>query len=339
MSFGEYEFPHTGFYNSDLRELISMYRKLIKEYDSIKQEIDEAIDFINNFHYIIDQEIDDKFAIEFGKLKKSIDSLIGYIDVENNRLKQLIDNNANNIDILFRSQDDLATDLAHQTVRLSRLYTELQDEINKCYQYCLDSREELLAMCADCKVEMKAYIEEVCTQMDRLFVTNPLNGKFENIQKVLNDFAEIVGSLSLTAEEYDSLQLTATQYDVKSLTAFEYDFRAIFTFWFDLYYTMRNPWTGQIGKVSDVLESIIHSLRRTYSAEDFDALDLTAEEFDQLDMTAYYYDFMWAGADTIEGLKEVLNEQLQNLVQISDTGTGLTVEEYSKLKSFSIDLQ
>ena len=41
MSFSNFEFPNTNFYNSDLRELISMYKKLVKEYDDILEQLNE----------------------------------------------------------------------------------------------------------------------------------------------------------------------------------------------------------------------------------------------------------------------------------------------------------
>ena len=53
MSFSNFEFPNTNFYDSDLRELISMYKKLVKDYNSIKAEIDQAVDFINNFKTLV----------------------------------------------------------------------------------------------------------------------------------------------------------------------------------------------------------------------------------------------------------------------------------------------
>ena len=43
MSFANFEFPNTNFYNSDLRELISMYKKLVEDYDSIKTMIEESV--------------------------------------------------------------------------------------------------------------------------------------------------------------------------------------------------------------------------------------------------------------------------------------------------------
>ena len=55
MSFSNFEFPNTNFYDSDLRELISMYKKLVKEYDDILEQLNELK---TNIGSIVDEYLD-----------------------------------------------------------------------------------------------------------------------------------------------------------------------------------------------------------------------------------------------------------------------------------------
>lgn len=54
-------------------------------------------------------------------------------------------------------------------------------------------------------------------------ITDPTDGKQEDIQTVVNHLYEFMRTNALTAQEYDNLSLTATAYDNKQLTAIQYD--------------------------------------------------------------------------------------------------------------------
>lgn len=53
-------------------------------------------------------------------------------------------------------------------------------------------------------------------------IRNPINGLFENVQKVIDDiyYANVNG---ITASRFDSLELSALEYDNKNITASDFD--------------------------------------------------------------------------------------------------------------------
>lgn len=56
-----------------------------------------------------------------------------------------------------------------------------------------------------------------------IYVFNPLTGKNELIDKVINDLYELQRDNALTCTEFDGLELTATSFDGYQITASEFD--------------------------------------------------------------------------------------------------------------------
>ena len=56
---------------------------------------------------------------------------------------------------------------------------------------------------------------------------------------------------------------------------------------------MTDPWTGQVVKISDVVNKIIATTNTgAMTAGEYDALELTASAYDNKELTAYEYDWL-----------------------------------------------
>lgn len=56
---------------------------------------------------------------------------------------------------------------------------------------------------------------------------------------------------------------------------------------------MIDPWTGQVVKISDVVNKIIATTNTgAFTASEYDALELTASAYDAKELTAYQYDWL-----------------------------------------------
>lgn len=56
---------------------------------------------------------------------------------------------------------------------------------------------------------------------------------------------------------------------------------------------MTDPWTGQVVKISDVVNKIIATANTgALTASEYDALELTASAYDAKELTAYQYDWL-----------------------------------------------
>lgn len=283
MSFENFEFPNTNFYNSDLRELIAMYRKLVKDYSSIKAEIDQAVDFINNFKtYVNDtvgEIIDTRLSIINAKLE-AITEAVKRIDLN-------IDEIENNVTDLYADIDELRNNYNAEMIAI-RL------EIAEIYKAFADYKHSIDDIIALKVQEMLLYIDEHVQQIERLYVVNPMTGKYENIQNVLDMFAEYIAmGYGLTAEEYDSLKLTALAYDNLRLTALAYSMRGYLIFFKRLKMTMNSPFTGEVDSYDNIIYMLANLHKDAFTADEYDAELFTSDVYDSRAISAYNYD--WHG--------------------------------------------
>ena len=281
MSFSNFEFPNTNFYDSDLRELIAMYKKLSSEYSTIKSEIDEAVNFINNFKPYVSEIIADE-------LKNSLDIINARFDVITEALKRIdlnIDDIENNIITLENdiknAKNEINNSLIAMKLDITRLYEtfeEYKHNIDNIIQAKLNTAIDTL----------KYYIEEV----DRLFVVNPLTGEYTNIQDVLDMICNyLTVGYGLTASEYDSLNLSAIKYDNMRLTALMYSMRGFLIFFKRLKETIVNPFTGDNTTYDVVINMLANLHKNSYTADEFDALLLVASDYDSKAVSAYNFDW------------------------------------------------
>lgn len=281
MSFENFEFPHTNFYNSDLRELIAMYRKLVRDYSSIKAEIDQAVDFINNFgHYVDDavsSSIENKLSVVNGKIE-AITEAIKRIDLN-------IDDIENNYEKLYLNLNKLEGTLHSELISIRLEISELYDEF-AIYKHSIDD------IVANKIEEMILYIDEHVQQIERLYVINPITGTFENVQYVLNMFAEYLSlGYGLTAYEYDSLHLSAISYDNMRVTALAYSMRGYLIFFKRLKMMLLSPFTGDFDTYDNIIYSLADLHKDSATADEYDAGLITSDVYDSISISAYNYDW------------------------------------------------
>ena len=82
--------------------------------------------------------------------------------------------------------------IANLTGRVNANYTDLQNQIN-------------------------------AIEVGEIEVYNPLSGRYENINIVIEELYELNRSNALTATEFDGLELTATAFDAYDITAIQFD--------------------------------------------------------------------------------------------------------------------
>ena len=114
------------------------------------------------------------------------------------------------------------------------------------------------------------------------------------MQQAINDLYAVAAIWGLTAQQYDSLELTASEYDALGLSAIEYDTLGYKILFKDPDLYMINPFTGTYDPIKTVIEYLagLHKAE-TYTATEYDALELDADTYDGYEVTAYNYD--WFG--------------------------------------------
>lgn len=281
MSFGNFEFPNTNFYNSDLRELIAMYKKLVAEYDAIKSEIDEVTKKINEFT----QYVDDIIGERIDNKLKALTSRVALLEHE------MQDVEAKLSDVNLRI-DDVVASVVQLAIKVDQTKAELKTDIAGVYIEFGKYKESIDDIIQIEINKLIQYIDEKITKLDRLDVVNPITGEYENIQNVLDDIVDaLLSGFGLTAKEYDDLELTALQYDKLVITAIQYSVRGYLLFYRELIVRMRSPFTGAIDSYENIIYSLADLHKNCFTANEYDKKALTAQVYDDKLITAYTYDW------------------------------------------------
>lgn len=178
----------------------------------------------------------------------------------------------------------------------------------------LDSK--LTEQIAEALEELKNQVADI--NGNDILVTDPTTGKSNNLRNTLANVYSGLWWAKITAKDYDAMKLNASAYDSRKITAIDFDTHARFIFFDELYLkkwwealkeyqaeyirgmqelneklTMRNPITGRISDLKDVIYDILDKLHNewNYTANEYDHLKSTAGRFDGSKITAFEYDF------------------------------------------------
>ena len=322
MSFANFEFPNTNFYDSDLRELISMYKKLVKEYDDILEQLNELK---TNIGSIVDEYLDADLGAFKGELLTIINNEITKLEKEiREEQKKLEDDMTKFKNDISSAVEQLRTDIDEFEAKVNNKVQTIANQIAQVYIDMAEYKHEMAELFELQRNELILYIQEHVAQITRLYVTNPFTGAYEDVQDVLNDIAKYVTqSYGLTAQEYDDLQLRASEYAAKRITAQNYSSRGILLFFKELYLKMRSPFTGFMDYYDKIIYQLADLHRGAYTAEEYDKLLLTADDYDGLGITAFKYDWAINPKEFLAKLQQ-LKDELVNVVEVGNGGLTAT---------------
>lgn len=223
----------------------------------------------------------------------NFEQYIEYVDTQIANLKTYVDSQ----DILIRNYIDKQTEIVknYTDEEIAKLNLELMqyinNQINLIKQYS-DNQDLLLKNYIDEEIQ-KVYkeIEKIATKGIKVY--NPTTGQYDFLQNTINDLYTYLRYYGITANEFDSLGLTAQNYDGKLITAREFDLFSKQVLMINWCCEMYSPITGEVEKISQIINELASLHKTEITAIEFDNLDLTAENFDNKDLTAYQFD--WQG--------------------------------------------
>lgn len=294
MSFTDYDFPHTHLYESDLRELIAMYKKLVEEYNRIVADIN-AIKEWEEQHKGEYQELVRRLTAveqEIASFENEINAKFNQLDIEiHQEFNTLTDEIRNELARALDEFNKMAAQLRSEVLRdITNMKIEIRELLNYLNDQIIAINENVTDYVNDRFNDFIAHLPDY----ENLIVYNPVVGRQTNVQQAIMDLYVSFAIFGITAEQYDSLQLTAAQFDAKMITAKDYDMLAYKLLDYpDPNYYMRDPFNGAFSKTKVVVWKLADLHRLALTASEYDALEIPAQTFDDLNLTAYYFD--WYG--------------------------------------------
>lgn len=294
MSYTDFDFPNTHFYESDLRELIAFYKELQDKYNGLVADIQALKEWKTQHEGEYDElllrvktvegEINDfeaEVEAKFADLERDLNSKFNALTTEvRNELAQTV----LDINRLFNElKSQIESEITAMKIEIANLINYLNDQIANINQNVIDYVNDRLN-------DFIAHLPDY----ENLIVYNPVVGRQTNVQTAINDLYLMFAIYGITAEQYDSLHLTASEFDSKEISAKEYDMLAYELLGYpDPRYYMRDPFTGAFEENKVVILKLADLHRMALTASEYDALEMPTETFDGLQLTAYYFD--WYG--------------------------------------------
>lgn len=265
-----------------LNDVITSYNELINYYNSLDDVIAEVNDKLKELDEAISKmqsEIDDAIANMQAQINQTEANLTAKIDSE------IAKNDARFSELEKKLTDQISTQLAYINEQIILLKA--------------DFAKQDAAITAKVDKMLNDFIESI-PDVQNVLVVNPITGKLDTIQNVINYMYEYQRCEALTAWEYDCLGMTAEEYDKFFIIGFSIGLTANQYDWYGKTilskYRKHNYYDAISGKLVTLNNKVddntdLLKASGSFTASEYDKLELTAQQYDNLDISAYTYDW------------------------------------------------
>lgn len=259
MSFLQNDFPNASYYNSDLRELIAMYKTLVASYTELVTGYETLEKQVNDVYAYVDTEIANGLA-------STIATVNAQMAIINARMLAL----STEMSATFASERVLTDS------QIAELESKLETEIGEVIQ------------------ELHYNVTALNTRIDKLNlelapIFNPTTANMESIQKTAFDIWNIGNFNAMTCAEYDASMLSCDQFAGKGISCNDFATESK-TALSPL--PVFNPVSGFRDTVQNVLATLsTQGAVNPVTSNEFDIAELTDIQFDALNMSCNDYDF------------------------------------------------
>lgn len=259
-------------------DCMSLYEQLCR----IEYKMNEVIETVNGFGDDFTEYVDQQVDALRNELNGKFDLLQNKVDA------QLADNEAKMQALEMFVNNAIEEQQSWVLKKINDLTISINNQLQYLRQY-VDAQDDKLKSYIDAEIQK---VIDMIPEIQKVMVVNPITGKLETLQDVLNYMTWVFKYYALTAQEYDNLHLAASEYDDLGLSAFDYDVYGKKLLKLDDRFYMRSPITGQVVFYKDVINWLITQHQpNALTAAEYDALELTASVYDGKLITAFDYDF------------------------------------------------
>lgn len=284
MAFSFNEFPNTNFYDSDLRELIAMYKKLSEAYDEIVAEFTEVKEVVaacnadvadvkvrmttmettianvkaqmdvleENILRAVNNTVDTKLSALEKTVYQSITSMETKVDKQLSDLMVEVTSISSQLrtemaDIRTLIETNLIESKRYTDGKSNLLEIKIANNYNENIRYT-DAIYNNAVEYTDIEIDkVEEQIKEIKT--DQTSVVDPTDEVFKPTQEAINNMFYNLKCWALRAIAQHRYAITADEYDGLEITAWEYDFMGK---WYCKERFQVRDWV--LEKVNDVLD-------------------------------------------------------------------------------------
>lgn len=310
------EFPHTNYEDTDLRELIALYRKLTDDYDGTLEQINDVSKKLDEYQSTmqpyISEQISTKVQQDIATFSSTIESDINAANYKIAQLEYKSEQLDSKVDALKESIENsltAATEELHDTdlmiiAQITTLQTNITNTANT-------AKEDL------------KYVEHKLTNLittgmaqtldsSKIYTNKQIDVMTENLLNEIDKVREQTGANAIkwlwqygscghgfdaftwymhpeiTAEDWQRMNLTAQEWYVEAKHYYQR---------FDRRNKVFSPVTGEFVSLQQAIIELSYALNKdVITAGEYERMQLTADEYDNKELNAQEYDWAWKGA-------------------------------------------
>ena len=277
----QFDFPNVSNYDSDLRQILAIVKRLIDDYDTLVASIDTLT---NGYNDLLAQF--DTVKKDFAALEKVVEDFENEIDEKvAAAIAVWSDDYIQRINQLTQYVHDEVALFADLT---NNVLNEFQTLVSAAYDYADMKDAQIVEQFNVEFAEVNRRIDDLVFELPAVY--NITKGYETSFVELVYDVYDATRDHAYTARTFDAAGLTAAQFDALDETAYVLDTKG-----HEILYPaglVNNPYTGLKEPIDSVLEQIAQNAAGDYAitATEFDALELTATAYDAYDLSAYMFD-------------------------------------------------
>lgn len=294
------EFPHTNYHDTDLRELIEFYKKLVDEYQGTLNTITEVNNRLNKYesnvpHYVrflMDEEIR-KYITACKNEKLQLEAQIKMLENDINDVRSKLEREVRS---LIADDNALADEIREYRKEFLNTLEVYDRKFSEMRLMILASSSKDREMLEKAIADMKKTVAEI--PKSELPVFNPIKVDNDTINGAINDIYNIaINRLGFTAIAWHKAHITAQYFKDSNISAMTYWMYGSIEL--GAHNMMFSPVSGRYTTVKMAVYELADFLKvgefSKLTASEFDALNLTAKNYDDKNVKAQSYD--WHGKE------------------------------------------
>lgn len=294
------EFPHTNYHDTDLRELIELYKKLVDEYDGTLSAINEVNYRLSSYesnipHYVrflMDEEIK-KYITTCKNEKLQLEAQIKMLENDINDVRSKLEREVRS---LIADDNALADEIKEYRKEFLNTLEVYDRKFSEMRLMILASSSKDRQMLEKAIADMKKTVADI--PKSELPVFNPIKVENDTINGAINDIYNIaINRLGFTAIAWHKAHITAQYFKDSNISAMTYWMYGSIEL--GVHNMMFSPVSGRYTTVKMAVYELADFLKvgdfSKLTASEFDALNLTAKNYDDKNVKAQSYD--WHGKE------------------------------------------
>lgn len=293
MGYEYSEFPHTNYFDTDLKEVINLYNELVSKYTGTLNTITSLETRLTEYEKEVEKRIDDKCRTTVEPLKVQVSNAIstmqskvtaeieymhGNLTKMNNRMEDRLNEIESDIQ---RKHENSISDYNKW---IENKFIALQ---NECKELIKTLEYSLYKQINDVTTVMSEYTDNLVGNIQQEIADLKLKSDSEKIWDTVYalfgfNCAEWYSFTEISCDEWNETDVTCEEWYVKGKHIFGYDKEKS---------KLISPFTGELELVEDIIKEISSAINpNALTALQYDSMKLTAEMFDKLRLSALEYD-------------------------------------------------